>query len=109
MKYKGTLLVTAAVMLLMLLNSCGISEKTGTGTHIVEDVNVSAVSYDMELKLDTENDRLDEIVRMELKNNGSNAVDTVYLRFYPNGYVPYLKDSYADKIKERNCLQRSHR
>lgn len=54
----------------------------------------------MELKLDTENDRLDEVVKMELKNNGDNDVDTLYLRYYPNGYVPFLKDSF-------HCLIRS--
>lgn len=90
-------------MLLMFLNSCGTSEEIiGTGTHTTEDVNVSEVSYDMELKLDTENDSLDEFVIMELKNNGSTEVDTVYLRFYPNGYVPYVKEGFSDENKGKN-------
>ena len=78
-----------------------VSEKTGTGTHTTEDVNVSPVSYDMELKLDTENDRLDELASMELKNNGSTEVDTIYLRFYPNGYVPYMMSWFQDENKDK--------
>ena len=53
-------LIATSLMLILLLTSCGVSEKNGTGTHTTDDVNVSPVSYDMELKLDTENDRLDE-------------------------------------------------
>ena len=84
----------------ILLSACGdVSEKLGTGTYTDDGVNVSVLSYDMELKLDTENDRLNEAVRMELKNNGDSNVDTVYLRYYPNGYVPFLKGSFPDENK----------
>lgn len=94
-------LIATSLMLILLLTSCGVSEKTGTGTHTADDANVSPVSYDMELKLDTENDRLDELVSIELKNNGKTDVDTVYLRFYPNGYVPFLMSGFPDENKGR--------
>ena len=36
---------------------------------------------------------------MELVNNGNTDVDTIYLRFYPNGYVPYMKASFPEENK----------
>ena len=104
---KGTavksVLLASALVLSVLLSSCGgVSETLGTGSYTDDGINVSVLTYDMDLKLDTENDLLDEVVRMELKNNGSSDVDTVYLRYYPNGYVPFLKASFPDENKGIN-------
>ena len=98
---KGVLSIAVTVLSNLLCSCKGVSETLGTGKYTDDGVNISALSYDMELKLDTENDRLDEVVKMELKNNGDNDVDTLYLRYYPNGYVPFLKDSFPEENKDK--------
>ena len=63
-----------------------------------------ADSYDLSLKLDTENDRLTEKVSMDIQNNTDSQVDTVYLRYNPMGYFDYLceaKPEAADKNKNK--------
>lgn len=65
-----------------------------------------ADSYDLSLKLDTENDRLTEKVSMDIQNNTDSQVDTVYLRYNPMGYFDYLceaKPEAADKNKDKKA------
>ena len=65
-----------------------------------------ADSYDLSLKLDTENDRLTEKVSMDIQNNTDSQVDTVYLRYNPMGYFDYLceaKPEAADKNKDKEA------
>lgn len=51
-----------------------------------DDATVSAISYDIDLKLDTEKDRMEQTVRMEIRNNSDKEdVSALYLRCYPNG------------------------
>ena len=57
---------------------------------------VVADSYDLRLKLDTENDRLTEKVSMDIQNNTDSPVDTVYLRYNPMGYFDYLCEARPD-------------
>ena len=54
---------------------------------------VVADSYDLRLKLDTENDRLTEKVSMDIQNNTDSLADTVYLRYNPMGYFDYLREA----------------
>ena len=66
----------------------------------------AVVSYDLSLKLDTQNDRLTESVKAELQNNTDAAVETLYLRFYPMGYCGYLMEVYpktTDVNKEKKA------
>lgn len=66
----------------------------------------TVVSYDLSLKLDTQNDRLTESVKAELQNNTDAAVETLYLRFYPMGYFGYLMEVYpktADANREKKA------
>lgn len=66
----------------------------------------TVVSYDLSLKLDTQNDRLTESVKAELQNNTDAAVETLFLRFYPMGYCGYLTEVYpgtADTNKEKKA------
>ena len=51
---------------------------------------VVADYYDLDLKLDTENDRLTEKVSIYIQNNTESPVDTVYIRYNPMGYFDYL-------------------
>ena len=46
--------------------------------------------YDINLKLDTQDDRLYVQVGISILNNTDASVDTVYLRYYPMGYTGYL-------------------
>ncbi len=57
---------------------------------------VEAPSYDLNLKIDTENDRITEEVRIDIQNNTDVPVDSVYLRFYPMGYFGYLCEKEPD-------------
>ena len=71
----------------------------------------AVVSYDLSLKLDTQNDRLTESVKAELQNNTDAAVETLYLRFYPMGYYGYLMEVYpktTDVNKEKKSGDYRH-
>ena len=57
---------------------------------------VEAPSYDLNLKIDTENDRITEAVRIDIQNNTDVPVDSVYLRYYPMGYFGYLCEKEPD-------------
>ena len=57
---------------------------------------VEAPSYDLNLKIDTENDRITEVVRIDIQNNTNVPVDSVYLRYYPMGYFDYLCETHPD-------------
>lgn len=61
-----------------------------SGTEAAPVSFVHATRYDIALKLNPEKDHLEQAVRMELRNDSSAGADCVYLRYYPNGYVPYL-------------------
>ena len=66
----------------------------------------AVVSYNLSLKLDTQNDRLTESVKAELQNNTDAAVETLHLRFYPMGYCGYLMEVYpktTDVNKEKKA------
>lgn len=62
---------------------------------------VEAPSYDLNLKIDTENDRITEVVRIDIQNNTDVSVDSVYLRYYPMGYFGYLCEARPD-VAEAN-------
>lgn len=73
---------------------------------------VIATSYDISLKLDTQDDRLYEQVGIDILNDTDEAVDTVYLRYYPMGYVGYLTEarpSSAEANKDKKAEVRSVR
>ena len=66
---------------------------------------VIATAYDISLKLDTQDDRLYEQVGIDILNDTDEAVDTVYLRYYPMGYVGYLTEARpnsAEANKDKN-------
>jgi len=54
------------------------------------------VSYDVELSLDTEADRLTEHVAITVRNDGKEAANTAYLRFNPLGYFTYAEQQRPD-------------
>ena len=66
---------------------------------------VTPTFYNIKLKLDTQDDRLYEMVSIRVLNNTDEPVDTVYLRYYPMGYTGYLVEALpnsasANKDKE---------
>ena len=102
MKYVTCLFIIAAVM---MLSGCGAGnspepEPSVAVKRTYEKVDPSpavvADSYDLRLKLDTENDRLTEKVSMDIQNNTDSPVDTVYLRYNPMGYFDYLCEARPD-------------
>ena len=94
-----------SIAVVMMLSGCGAGnspepEPSVAVKRTYEKVDPSpavvADSYDLRLKLDTENDRLTEKVSMDIQNNTDSPVDTVYLRYNPMGYFDYLCEARPD-------------
>ena len=52
--------------------------------------SVRAASYDIQISLDTDGNRMEQVVEMNINNDGGKDLDALYLRYYPYGYVPFL-------------------
>ena len=88
------------------------AEVNRTYEKIVPAPAVIATSYDISMKLDTQNDRLYEQVGIDILNDTDRAVDTVYLRYYPMGYAGYLTEARpnsAEANKDKKAEVRSVR
>ena len=58
---------------------------------------IDALSYKMNLRLDTKKDRLYETVSMRIKNKTNRKVRTLYLRNMSAGALQYAKEYYAEE------------
>ena len=113
-KSKKAIAVILAAFALTTLSGCGKdygskieprAEVNRTYEKIDPSPAVTPTSYDMKLKLDTQDDRLNEQVSISVLNKTDAPVDTVYLRYYPMGYAGYLIEALpnsaeANKDKE---------
>ena len=94
--------VVLAAFGLTVLSGCGKdygsniepqAEVNRTYEKIEPSPSVTPTFYDIKLKLDTQDDRLYEMVSLRIMNNTDVPVDTVYLRYYPMGYAGYLVEA----------------
>ena len=68
----------------------------------VDSAAIRALSYDIDLKLDTEKERLEQTVFMDIANkSGDEDFSSLYIRYYPNGYIDALMKENPE-IKEEN-------
>ena len=93
-------IITAGMAVLLsiaILAGCSFGKSGSHGTFVrpetdpfsaraAEETTVDVVSYDMDLTLDTDHDRLMQTVKMKVKNNTDEDAETVYLRYDPLGY-----------------------
>ena len=68
----------------------------------IDSATVCALSYDIDLKLDTEKERMEQTVFMDIINkSGDEDFSSLYIRYYPNGYIGALMKENPE-IKEEN-------
>ena len=58
---------------------------------------ISAFSYDIDLKLDTEKERLEQTVLMEIANRSDDDFSSLYIRYYPNGYIGFILEEIPEE------------
>ena len=97
---RASLLSLGYAMAAISLSGCAQSQQSGTTTDEVTragpNKTVRAVTYDIELSLDTDKNRLEQAVVMNINNGCDKDLDAVFLRYYPYGYVPYLVQEHPE-------------
>ena len=75
-------------------------ETDSFSSRAAEETAVDIVSYDMDLTLDTDHDRLMQTVKMKVRNNTDEDAETVYLRYDPLGYFDYAAKEHPERKTE---------
>ena len=79
----------------------GAEENSTENKAAADSATVCTLSYDMDLKLDTEKERLEQTVFMDIANNSSNEdFSSLYIRYYPNGYIDAILKEMPETIEE---------
>ena len=69
---------------------------------VLDSAKICATSYDIDMKLDTKEERLEQTVFMDIKNeSGDEDFSSLYIRYYPNGYIDALMKE-RPEIEEEN-------
>ena len=73
------------------LKSPGTEDNNADNKAAVNSATIRALSYDIDLKLDTEKERVEQTVFMDIINkSGDEDFSSLYIRYYPNGYIDAL-------------------
>ena len=84
------------------LKSPGTEDNNADNKAAVDSATVCALSYDIDLKLDTEKERMEQTVFMDIINKSDDEdFSSLYIRYYPNGYIGALMKENPE-IKEEN-------
>ena len=94
--WKRTYIARAALLAAMLLLTVGCFGDARADTP----ASVDALRYNMQLRLDVEQDRLYEQVAITLKNNMAEPVTALYLRDMTGPLLQYAADFYAEDGNE---------
>ena len=79
----------------------GAEENSTENKAAADSATVCTLSYDMDLKLDTEKERLEQTVFMDIANNSSDEdFHSLYIRYYPNGYIDAILKEMPEAIEE---------
>ena len=79
----------------------GAEENSTENKAAADSATVCTLSYDMDLKLDTEKERLEQTVFMDIANNSSDEdFSSLYIRYYPNGYIDAILKEMPETIEE---------
>ncbi len=71
--------------------SPGTEDNNADNKAAIDFATVCALSYDIDLKLDAEKERMEQTVFMDIINkNGDEDFSSLYIRYYPNGYIDAL-------------------
>lgn len=91
---RASLLSLGYAMAALSLSGCAQSQRSGLTAGEVADADQNkaarAVTYGIEVSLDTDDNRMEQAVVMNINNGCDKDLDAVFLRYYPYGYVPYL-------------------
>ena len=69
---------------------------------VLDSAKICATSYDIDMKLDTKEERLEQTVFMDIENkSGDEDFSSLYIRYYPNGYIDALMKE-RPEIEEEN-------
>ena len=94
MTRRAALLSVGYAMASSALSGGAQSQPTDTSTQETASTDqvasVRASAYDIQISLDTDGNRMEQVVEMIINNDGNKDLDALYLRYYPYGYVPYL-------------------
>lgn len=105
--------ITAAVTLFIMIKrnvDVPYTGKKPNNTEVLQDdrknadteKKIDALSYQMNLFLDTESDCLDEVVTMEIQNNTDTAISELCIRNMNPAFLKYSKDNYGEANQNKN-------
>lgn len=99
---------TAVLLSIAIMAGCSSDQSGSKGTFVrlepdpfsaraAEETAVDIISYDMDLTLDTDHDRLMQTVKMRVRNNTDETAETVYLRYDPLGYFDFAAKEHPER------------
>ena len=99
---------TAVLLSIAIMAGCSSDQSGSKGTFVrlepdpfsaraAEETAVDIISYDMDLTLDTNHDRLMQTVKMRVRNNTDETAEVVYLRYDPLGYFDFAAKEHPER------------